>query len=332
MTDVEIPGELLTLSTLRARAGRRFIESETYLKARASGREAMAHELVAAGPVPVLDQPELRAALGLVSFDIEGIPVTADLPSAALLPGMVETIPFEKLQAELAPELSETVLATAVPVGTSLPEGQVNYGLTPTLQLLPRFGVAFPVTVGQLDEPGYVESIINRRMEAGVGLGLENDLINGNDSWTGILALLAAGGETVAKTGGQYRVDAIVQAAGVVHNAGWYQRPLAVVCNPITRTAVLTERDGNTQPLPVIHMLRGLVDTWIPSRWMPPGTAVVGDFFSAVALLVHGGLEIGVSPNYLDFLSRGMVEMALEFRCFGWVRELGPMCSVTGIS
>jgi hypothetical protein len=333
--ELEIESQVATLSTFAARAGRRYVESDLYARARAAGAGRAPH-ILAGERIEVLDGPELRQTLGLPSFDIEGVPFTADLPSAALLPGAVEMIELEKLQAELAPELSENVLATAVPAGTPLPEGAYNAGATPTLELLQRFGVAVPVTLGELDEPGQVQSIIERRMKAGIGLGLENDLLNGNNFWTGMIAAAESVPSTIAKSGGQYRVDALAQACGTVWDLGWYQSPLCIVAYPTTIANIVTERDGNTRPLPVHEMLRHFVGPkpapiFVPSRFIPAGTALVGDAYSSTAVFTHGGLEIGLSPNYLDFLARGMVMLALEFRAWAWVRQPAALCAVTGV-
>jgi len=309
--------------------GRRFIESEQYRSARDRG-------LIATGQfdleaVSVSTDAEARAALKLRTysdgslFDIDGEPKVGELPAAAHLPAAVETIPVEAIQVELAAETSENTLGTAVNDGTPFTEVVVHFGSSPALTKLPRFGTSVPL--GQLDEPGTVASIIDRRLELGIGLGLENEIVNGNAFWSGALALA---GETVAK-GANYRADALCGGIAAVQAAGWYVRPLQVVVHPTTRSAIYTERDSSARPISVSEMLDDQIDTWIISKEMPVGEALVGDFFNGVGLFTKGGLELAVSKSHRDFLSRGMVELTLGFRCYAWVRQPTALCLVTGL-
>ena len=311
--------------------GRRFVESEQYLKARAAGH-------LASGEfdldwVPVASAAETRSALRLRTysdlspFDIEGTPAVGELPAAAHLPSAVETIPTDHIQVELATETSENALGTAVNDGTAYSEVAVNFGSTPTLTKLPRFGTRVPITLGQLDEPGIVSSIIDRRITLGVGLGLENEIINGNAFWSGAVA---SAGETVAKAS-TYRADAVCNGIAAVQGAGWYVNPLQVVVHPTTRANIYTERDTAGRPLGVSDMLDDQVDNWIISKEIPVGEALVGDFFEGIGLFTHGELEIAVSKNHADFFARGMVALTIGFRCYSWVRQPTALCLVTGL-
>jgi hypothetical protein len=320
---------------MRVDAGRRLIESPQYRQARESGAFKSRHPGARDGVkgIEVLSNAELvdmlraRQAVGLLGFDIEGVPFPSELPVATNLPAVVETIPTEHLQVELAPELSEDMLATAVPYGTPLREGSATWGPTPALQPLYRFGNAQPVSLGVLDDPGAVASLLNRRLRGGVNLGLENDLINGNGYWPG---MLANAGDTNAK-GVSYRAFAIRQGIANVQSLGWYVRPLQVMLHPTTACALFEEEDGSQRPLNILEMFKLTVDTWITSKFMPVGQALVGDFFEAVGLFVHGGLEVDLSRNHMDFLSRGLVEMKIEFRTYAWVRNTSALDLVTGL-
>ena len=313
--------------------GRRFVESPQYRDARTRG-VIPTGEFELRG-VPVATPVELRRALSLrtysdlAPFDIDGTPQVGELPAFAHLPGAVETIPLEQIQALLAAESSDAVLATAVNDGQPYPEAGVNFGATPTLQKLPRFGTAIPVTLGQLDEPGVVASIIDRRISRGIVLGLENDILNGN-AFTGWTSALAGAGATVARTT-NYRADALCLGVAAVQTVGWYENPLQIVVHPTTRSSIYTERDSQNRPLGVTEELDDMIDAWIISKEMPIGTALVGDFFSAVGLLTHGGLEVSVSKAHADFFTRNMVELTVGFRAFSWLRQPTALCTVTNL-
>lgn len=316
-------------------AGRRYIESDIYQRARASGR--LAAGLFPDGlaePVEILNAAEVRAMLQLraysdtTMFDIQGQPDVGLLPAATNFASFAETIPVERVQVELDSELSESELATAVNDGQPLPEGALNFGTTPTLTKVPRFGVAEPVTLGLLDEPGRVQSLIESRLYDGVMLGLDNDMINGNGFWTGAVA---GAGLTQAKGSG-YRIAAILNGLAQVQNQGWYARPLQIVTNPLTRAAVYLEQDTAGRPLGITEILDDTVNAWIPSKYMPVGQALVGDIFAGIGLFTRGGLEVSVSGEYMDFLTRSMVEMKFEFRAYSWVRQPNALCLVTGIA
>lgn len=327
-------------------AGRRFVESPDYKRARRDGVFQSGYPVEATIPsgIEVLNARELRAALGLRAytdlsdFSIEGVPFVGELPSSSHLPQAVETIPVDNLQVELDTESSESQLAGAVEDGQPLPEASFNFGTTPVMQKLPRFGVSVPVTLGMLDESGQVESLINRRLQLGFGLGLENDMINGNNWGFGGPAgnvpggLLANYGTGPVAKGVGYRAIAIRNGVAEVQDAGWYLRPHQVVINPLTLAAVFEEEDGSQRPLNVMEEFAGQVDSWIVTNKMPVGEALVGDFFAAIALFVKGGLTVEVSRNHLDFLKRSMCELKLENRSFAWLRQPTAVALVTGLS
>ena len=314
--------------------GQRFVESEAYQRAR---------EVFRAGQIPadmpavqVLDDVELRSALrlrtfsDLTAFSIDGVPYVGEQPAVARVPSKVETIPVTKDQVELASEASETTLAAAVPSGAPLPEAAMNFGATaPSQQLLPRVGTSVPVTMGMLDEPGVVASLLDRRLTLGVGLGLENEMLNGNFAWTGMLA--AAGATPVVRTGGTYRSFAIRNGVSEVQANGWYVRPLQVVLHPTTYGAMFEEEDGSQRPLAILDMFDSTIDAFIVSTQIAVGSALVGDLFEAVGLFMKGGLEVAVARNHQDQFTRSMAELALEFRAFSWVRQAGALCEVTGL-
>lgn len=329
-------------------AGRRFVESEQYLSARAAGtfKESNRQFPPELAGVDVLDTRELiqatrlRTYADLVSFEIDGVPYVGEAPKAANLAQAVETIPTEGLQVELTSENAETSFAQGVEDGTPFPEIALSFNgsegggpTAPTLQKLPRFGIAAPATLSQLDEPGVVESLINRRIAASVPLGLENEMLNGGltvGTAGSILTQAAAPGSPVAKSG--YRAFAIRNAVTDVQNAGWYERPLQVVLNPATAGALFEEEDGSQRPLAILEMFDSYVDSWIVSNKMPAGQALVGDFFNAIGMFIRGPLSVGVSRNYQDYLVRGQVMITIGCRAFSWVRQPSALCLVTGIS
>ena len=244
----------------------------------------------------------------------------------------------------LTNESVEGQFAAGVNDGQPFPEAAMVFsGATggsstaPTTAKLPRFGISVPVALNELDEPGTVESLMNRRLSASIGLGLENEMMNGGmlvGSGSGggtLLAQAAAPGSPVAK-GASYRANAIRNGVADVQTAGWYERPLQVVLHPLTAAAMFEEEDGSQRPLPILEMFDGSVDAWIVSKAMPVGEALVGDLFNAVALFVKGPLTVGFSRNHMDFLKRSMVMMTIGFRAFAWVRQPSAMCLVTEIS
>lgn len=297
--------------------------------------------------VPLLDEAELRSALrlrtysDLSGFDIAGSPVVANLPTTAVLPSLAETIPTTKLQVLLAAEGSEQAYAGSANDGQPLPEANLNYGAGATLTKLPRFGSATPVTLGVLDEPGMVASLLQSRFELGYLLGLENEMLNDSAAgfWTGILNLAtnATGDATHAiayARSGQYRLEAIVSAAALVQANGWYTRPLQVLSHPSTKAAAKTERattSGDPVSLPSMIADGDIdIDHWLVTKFMAPGLVVVGDFFGALAIIQRGGLSMELAPNHRDFLARGMVDMKLETRLLVWPREPSALCIATG--
>jgi hypothetical protein len=240
---------------------------------------------------------------------------------------LVESIPADKLTVLLARELSETALGTAADDGQPLIEATFNLSAAAISQKLPRFGVAQPITLGVLDEPGTVAAILDRRIHFGIGLGLEADMLAGNPFWSGLLNV--AGTIPVAKGAG-FRVTALVNAVAAVQANGFYG-PLQVAVHPTTRAAIFNETDTAGRPLPVDAMLAGQVDTWVISKFVPVGQAVVLDAFNSTALIVKGPLVLGASRSHADFLVRSTVEWTLSFRAFAWVRNPSSAAIVSGL-
>lgn len=83
------------------------------------------------------------------------------------------------------------------------------------------------------------------------------------------------------------------------------------------------EEDGSQRPLDidVQGMFKDTVDTWILSNKIGVDTALVGAFFNGVALFTKGPVTVALSRNHQDFSARDLVMLAIEFRCFAWVRE-----------
>ena len=329
--------------------GSRFVASEAYRAAHASGAFADGRLPDEVRSVEVLGEAELRSALrlrtfaNLAPFDIEGVPHPGVLAVFAPLVSLVETIPVSRIQVLLAQESAEVALAGSADDGQPLPETTITFGPGPgPATKVPRFGSATPVSLATLDEPGLVASLLNRRFEMGFALGVENELLNGTGGfWTGLLNMptTATGDAThvigYARTGGQYRLEAIVTAAALVQANGWYTRPLQVLSHPTTKAAAKTERattSGDPVSLPSMIGDGDVdIDHWAVSKQMPVGVAVVSDFFGAVALLQKGGLTVEMAPHHRDFLTRGLVEMKLESRLYAWLRQPPAVCVVTGL-
>jgi len=329
----------MSTRTKIATPGRRFIESEAYQRALDGGYFRSGHPLPESAPIELLDGPELRGTMrlrtytDLTDFDIEGVPFVGELPGVAHLPQVVETIPVENVMVELASETSESLLAQARDDGEPLPEGQLSTSAaTPTLQKLPRVGMAQPVTLDVLDEPGRVESFINRRMSLGINLGLENDMLNGNAWWNSFPSQASL--TPIVRSGGVYRANTLARAVGAVQTAGWYERPLQIVIHPTTYALMFEEEDGSQRPLgtDVQGMFKDTVDTWVITNKIPVDEALVGDFFNGIALFTKGPLTAEMSRQHKDLLTRSMVLLKFEFRAFAWVREPNALVQVTGLT
>ncbi|MDQ1426626.1 MAG: hypothetical protein QOK39_102 [Acidimicrobiaceae bacterium] len=324
--------------------GGRFVASEQYLEARKAGHfKGRARRFPCLDGVELLTAAEMRQSLhlrtfsDLTPFSIDGVPKIGELPVIAGLLSAVETIPEEEMQVELAVELQEIALASAVPDGAPLPEDIFNWAASPTLQKLYRVGSAAPVSLGTLDSPGRVAAVLDRRLRLGFPLGMENDIINGNGLWPGILQMptSATGDATHCAAvvhSSNYRADALALAVAAVQTNGWHG-PLQVLIHPTTRAAIFTERSATSgDPVTADAMLWDVINAWMPSKFMPLGTAIVGDFFNAIAFFVRGGVEAGISSEHLNLFIRGLVDLMLYTRGYSWVRQAGALAVVSGLA
>lgn len=319
----------------------RYVASEGYRTARDSHGviPAAARSVNVASARELVEALHLRTFTDLAPFSIESVPHVAALPLPALVPQLVETIPTVKNSVLLAPESSDQPAAGGGPAGTPVPEAGVGFASSAPVTQLARFGVAWPVSRGVLDDEGVVQSLLERRLRLNFGFGLEDLILAGpagGACGTGILSTPNL--PTVAKGGNDvYRLDTILRAVAAVEGAGWYTAPLTVVAHPTTLEAVRAEKAAiqGTATSPGRYVfddeLVPEVEAWVPSTQVPPGTAVVADLFDAVALFVKDGLAVEMAGEHTDMFVRGMVEMMLATRALVWVRNASAVCLATGL-
>lgn len=280
--------------------GRAYLRSAAYRELRSSGW--FEHR----GPPPMdgrlaegaLSARELVSALRLRTYaDLNPFSIdpktVSFLAQPNLLAGLVQTVPTTRNNVELAAETSEAPVALSVDDGVRLPEPAIVFPGAAQLSQLKRFGAAWPITKDMLDQDGEVEALLDDRLQQFVGVGLEQGILGGTSSaMTGILntpglALLTKGD---AQHAGEYDLDAILRAVETVQLAGYYTNPagLAAVVHPTTLRLMRQAKDTATVRFLWDADVLADIGTWVPSRAMPLGQALVGDPFAGVGPLRQG--------------------------------------------
>lgn len=317
--------------------GERYVESEAFRRNRAAvrgpGPLVLEHrEDTVLTSRELMQELKLRSYSDLTMFDIEGVPFPSLLPLPALVPGLVTTVDAEHLQVELAQELEQNVIAEGAFDGTPLIEADFEFNQNPTLQPVCRFGMAWPVTQGVLDQPGTVSAILDKRLQLGFKVGLESQILSapaGSINGAGILSSdppsVAFGGSDV------YYADTLARAIASVQGAGFgVGVPISVVAQPTTLEQIRTQKDTVGQYVFRPHLFPDVVN-WTPSLQVPVGTAVVGDFANGCLQFVHGGVSVATSVAYMDFMKTAKVMFKIESRVYIWVAQPSAFCLATGL-
>jgi HK97 family phage major capsid protein len=195
-----------------------------------------------------------------------------------------------------------------------------------------------PVTEEMLEDVAQIRSYIDSRLQLGIQLTEEDQLLNGSlvapdiigiRNRTGLAADVPVG---VAPATG---ADAIFKQMMAIYNTALVM-PDGIVMNPanwqsiqLLKTSTGEYMGGGPFQSPVTATLWGLPVVVTPA--IEAGTALVGAFGTAAQVFRKGGIRVEASNSHQDFFIKNLVAIRAEERLALAVYRPGAFGEVTGL-
>jgi HK97 family phage major capsid protein len=233
-------------------------------------------------------------------------------------------------------ETAFTNAAAPVAEGAAKPESALVFAQH--TDLVTKIAHWLPVTEEMLEDVSQIASYIDARLRLGVGLAVEDQLLNGNGTAPNLLGLLARPGLTppVALVAPDTNADVMYKAMMKVFNASFVM-PDGHVMNPANWQSTALAKDtmgryiggGPFQPAPY-PSLWGLPVDVTPS--IAAGVGLTGAFASQAQVFSSGGLRVEASNSHQDFFIKNLVAIRAEERLALCVYRPGAFGTATALT
>jgi HK97 family phage major capsid protein len=199
-----------------------------------------------------------------------------------------------------------------------------------------------PVTEELLEDVPAMQAYIDARLELGVQLAEEDQLLNGNGTPPNLMGIMNRVGlaAPVARNAGatppETNADAVLRQITAIATTAFVY-PDGVVMNPTNWFTTVTSKDGNGQyfgggpfsSLPTAT-LWGTPVAITPS--IVAGTALVGAYGTMSQVFRKGGIRIEASNSHQDYFVKNLVAIRAEERLALAVYRPGAFGKVTGLN
>jgi HK97 family phage major capsid protein len=238
-------------------------------------------------------------------------------------------------------------IAEAADISTSN-EGALAF--TEKTESIRKMATFLPVTDELLSDVAGIQGYVNSRRYTGMGLNMDNQLINGNGSAPNLTGVLSKSGINtfdyssysgeLARLGQIYqaiteiRKDAFVEADSIVmHPSDWY--------DVVTSVSDITTTTSGAAPKNPLFMVAGGFGAdvapriWglkvVPSTVIAAGTALVGKFGGgdAAQVIMREGVDLAVSDSHSDFFAKNQLAIRLTMRLGFAMYRPTAFCSIT---
>jgi HK97 family phage major capsid protein len=232
-------------------------------------------------------------------------------------------------------EKTYTNAAAAVLEGNPKPESTMVFQqATSPVQKIAHW---LPVTEEMLEDFAAIRSYIDARLQLGLDLTEEDELLNGSGIAPHLTGLMTVAGMTATVARGADSIaDAIFKQITAITVTSFIQ-PDAIVMNPMNwQTVQLTKNANgnylgsgpwsNAQP----PQLWGLPVASTPA--MVANTALVGGFRMGAQEFTKGGVRVEVSNSHNDFFVKNLVAIRAEERLALCIYRPAAFGKVTGLN
>lgn len=211
-----------------------------------------------------------------------------------------------------------TNAAAAVAEGAPKPESALIFNQVN--DLVKKIAHWLPVTDEMLEDVAQIRSYIDARLNLGLDLAEEDQLLNGDGTGQNLTGLLNRSGLTTAevRSGSVTNAEAIFIEMMKVFNASFVM-PTGTVMNPANWQTTQLSKDGEGRyygsgPFagPQPPTLWGLPVAVTPS--IVANTALTGAYNSAAQVFRRGGVRVEASNSHSDFFIRNLTAIRAEKR------------------
>jgi len=193
-----------------------------------------------------------------------------------------------------------------------------------------------PVTEEMLEDVSQIRSYIDKRLQLGVKLTEEDQLLNGSGTPPALRGILNRSGlATAVARGTDTNADAIFKQITAIATTAFVD-PDGIVINPTNWQTVVLAKDANGQyygfgPFAAAaqQTLWGLRAVRTPT--IAAGTALVGDFAGSAQIFRKGGIRVEASNSHNDYFIKNLVAIRAEERLALAVYRAGAFGTVTGL-
>lgn len=328
-------------------AAKRLASSEEYKKLLESGVLDRASQKMATVNMPgvkVAEREELKTLLTGLSRTSGGAFLTPDrqpgfIPlalRALVLRNLVTVGDTDSDIVEWVKENSftnaaaETAEATATATGGTKPESGIDYAVVQsTVKTIAHW---IPATKRALSDVGQLRTLIESRLQDGVNLRLDGQMLNGDATGENLRGILNTSGVLTQARSTDPAVEAILKAVTQIRLQ--FLEPTAILMHPTDAMNARLAKNANGDYYFGPPNLGGDLQIWglpiVQSPVVAVGTAVVGKWDEAI-LWVREGLTMAASDSHNDFFIRNMVAVLAEMRAAFAVPRPFAFCTVTGL-
>lgn len=226
---------------------------------------------------------------------------------------------------------AETAEATAT-IGASgtKPESGIDYAVVQsTVKTIAHW---IPATKRALADVGQLRTLIDARLQDGINLRLDSQMINGDATGENLRGILNTSGILTQARATDPAVDAVLKA--ITNIRLQFLEPNAILMHPTDAMNARLAKNANGEYYFGPPSLQGDLQLWglpiVTSPVVAAGTAIVGKWDEAV-LWVREGITVSATDSHQDFFTRNMVVVLAEGRYAFAVPRPFAFCTVTGL-
>lgn len=346
--------DLLGLDTPKAAAeelgfspGQRIAESDAYKALLESGvleRKAGSMPTVSMAGVEVATRKELKTLLTGLSRTSAGAFLSPDRQSyiplalrALVVRNLVTVGDTDSDIVEWVKENSftnaaaETAEATATSGASGTkPESGLDYAVVQsTVKTIAHW---IPATKRALSDVGQLRTLIDQRLQDGINLRLDSQMVNGDATGENLRGILNTSGVLTQARGADPAVDAVLKAVTQIRLQ--FLEPTAILMHPTDAMNARLAKNANGDYYFGPPSLQGDLQLWglpiVQSPVVAAGTAIVGKWDEAI-LWIREGVTLSATDAHADFFIRNMVAVLAEMRAAFAIPRAFGFCTVTGL-
>ena len=202
--------------------------------------------------------------------------------------------------------------------------GEAEYDYVRREAVVRDIGHFVPAHRSNLADQGQLQSLLEGRLQTGVQLRLESQIVGGNGIGENLKGILNTSGIAFVDrdvTNTERLVEVIHRGITQVR-INLFGEPDAIGIHPSSWEAVLFEKATSTG-LYVIGGVEGVAGPTAMTLWglpvvvstvFPTGTALVGNYRDGAVAWVRSGVSVRASDSHEDFFTKRMVALLAEMR------------------